>query len=879
MPTDLDAAPKLPLRLLTRFSPAEDRECLGGDFEEIYLALVSEQGRRAARRWIRGQCLRSLPRIAVHALAWRCTMLKNFLKVALRNLQRQWLTSAINIVGLAAGFAVVLLIVLFIRSELAFDAFHEKAPRIYRLNTRMVFDGRESRQAAVAPAVAPALQAACPEIEASARLLIERDPLTVGAAGYKFTEKRFFYTEPAFFDIFSFPLIEGDPRTALSEPHSLVLTQETARKYFPRENPLGKTLTVSGGGKSTDYIVRGVAADVPVESHFHFDFLAPFSDHELSRVDNWFLQAGRAYILLREGASVPALEAKFPPLIEVGAQANFGSVDTFRSWIKEGNAFEIFLQPLLDIRLHSEGLGAQIEAVGDIAQIWIFGAIALVILLIAVFNFVSLAAARSFQRALEVGVRKVMGSSRSLLVRQFLTESVLVSLFALALSALPVVLLVRSMTVLLGRPLSAADLLSWPVLPLVIAGALLTGLAAGAVPAFVLASFRPARVLRGRIDPFRRPRFRGFLVSTQFALSILLFIVTFVISGQIRYVRTKDLGFEKDRLLAVAMPPALSGRYAAFKAELERNPEIASVALSVYLPGRPMIGEDFTDARQDHGKMVNLALLAGDEDFQKTLGLSLAAGRFFNPEAGADGSAVVINEEAARGFRNVLGWDDPLGRTITNGRETMTIIGVLKDFHYHSLHRKIEPLAIQRLPAGRGSFIVLRTRGDDRAAAVDGLREAWKAFVPEQPFEYTSFSQETDSLYRSEKRTASLFSLFSGIAVILGCLGLFGLAAFSAERRIKEIGVRKVLGASRRGIVLMLLRQSGTAVLAANFVAWPAAFFFMRQWLRDFAYRMDLGPLPFLAAGALVFLLACLAAGGTAFRAASADPVKALKYE
>ena len=871
--------PRLVRWLLSSCSPAADRLFLEGDFEEIYHALVAEKGRQAARRWFRLQCLHSLPQIAGHAIAWRFVMLKNFLKIAIRNLRRQWLTSTINIVGLSVGFAVVLLIVLFVRSELAYDAFHAGASRIYRLNTHLAFSGRDVRQAVVAPAVAPALRGACPEIQAAARLFIEMNPLTVSAGDRKFTEKRFFYTEPEFFDVFSFPLVAGDRRTVLSEPYSLVLTQSTARKYFPRQDPIGKVLTVSNGRKAADYTIRGIAADVPAESHFHFDFLAPFSDHELSRVDNWFLQAGRAYVLLREGASPAALEAKFPPLVEAGSRSNFGSVENFRNWKAEGNVFEIFLQPLLDIHLRSEGLDAQIEPNGDIAEVWIFGAIAFVVLLAAVFNFINLTTSRSLQRANEVGVRKTLGSTRSLLVRQFLTESILVSYAALGLSFVPLLLFIPGLNAMIGLSLSIDGLFLWPILPSIVCGVGLVGLAAGAYPAFCLASFRPSRVLRGRIDPTRRSRLRSSLVVFQFSLSILLFIVTFVVAGQLRFVRTKDLGFDKDRLLAVAAPPALSGRFEAFKAEVLKAPGILAVARSAYLPGRFLPAEDYADAQGSGDTRINLALMAGDEEFMNALGLRLATGRFFSPGRTADSDAFVLNEEAARRLSSAFGWTDPVAKSITNGRETQTIIGVLKDFHYQSLHRTIHPLAISLLPPGQGPFVVVRTKPGNREDVVLSLRRAWEAFVPNQPFEAFFFADETEKLYQSEKRTALLLVAFSVFAIFLGCLGLFGLASFTAERRTKEIGVRKVFGASEGKLVVMLLRQSGQWVLAANLIAWPVAFFVVKGWLQNFAYRTDLGPWPFLAAGVLVFILACLAVGGKAFQAASANPVNALKYE
>jgi putative ABC transport system permease protein len=344
-------------------------------------------------------------------------------------------------------------------------------------------------------------------------------------------------------------------------------------------------------------------------------------------------------------------------------------------------------------------------------------------------------------------------------------------------------------------------------------------------------------------------------------------------------MRTKDLGFDKDRLLAVEASATLSSRFEAFKAELLKSPGIASVARSAYLPGRPMIGEDYTDAQGDQGKRVNLALIAGDEEFMATLGLRLAAGRFFGGAGTADENGFVVNAEAAKRFASAFGWSDPVGKSITNGRETRTIIGVLENFHYQSLHRTIEPLAISLFDAEGEPFVVVRTAPGSRDQAVQGLKRAWEAFLPGQPFEPFYFDAEIEKLYQSEKQTASLLASFSAFAVLLGCLGLFGLTSFAAERRTKEIGIRKVFGASEGELVAMLLRQSGQWVLAANLVAWPVAFFVVNRWLRNFAYRTDVGLWPFLAAGILVFVLASLAAGGQAFRVASADPVDSLRYE
>ena len=871
--------PKIPQRLFRRLFPPDDKAFLCGDLEEIYHKLREEQGEPKARIWYWRQCLQSIPRILARVLTWRLILVSNFLKVALRNFKRKKVYSLVNIAGFAVGMSVVLAIFLFIRHERGFDGFHRNADRIYRLNTRIVMSGNESVDAVAAPAVAPALRDECPEIERATRLFKNFQPLTIRAEGKSFSEKDFFYVDTEFFDVFSFTLIEGDPATVFSTPQSLVLTESTARKYFSSGEALGKILTVSEGPEKQDFIVRGIAADVPGNSHFSFDFLARFSEHELSRVDNWFLRACRTYVLLHEGTSPESLEARFPALIEKGAASAFQGQRTYQDWISEGNSFDIFLQPLKDIHLLSRGIGAQIQANGNIAYVNLFGFIGLFVLMIAVFNYVNMATAHSINRGHEVGVRKIIGSTRSLLVRQFLLESILTSLISFSLAVCLVLLALPSLRALIERDIQAASLLNWPLLPGLILLAVLIGALAGAYPAFILSSYNPARMLRRQHETGQRAGIRRNLVIFQFTLSILMAVITVTVHSQMRYVRAKDLGFEKENLLALPTSPEILKHFDSFKAGLEKDPDILSVSLSAYIPGRPIPAEDFGAVEGSPGIRVNLSLIAGGEDFADTLGLEILEGRFHQQGLPDTASHIVINQSAARKMNEMFGWETPLDKAVTTGRETFTVIGIVRDFHFDSLHSAIQPLALIRLPPRRGPFVAVRIRPSRYAAARSTLKETWENYTPQQTFIPVSFTNETEQLYRSEQRTAKMMSLFSLLAILLGCLGLMGLAAFSSAQRSREIGIRKVFGAREGRLVLMLVFQHTRWILASNIVAWPIAYIVIRKWLENFAFRTEIHPLLFGFTGGMVFVLACLTVFMISLRAASTDPGKILKYE
>jgi len=880
MPPEFRSPPKIVRRILQKILPGSDNHFLCGDFDEIYNDIFTEKGPAAARLWYCYQLVQSLPRIIAHFISWRIVMFMNFLKITLRNLKRHKGYSFINIAGLAIGMTFVLAIVVFIRHELSYDRHHEKAPQIYRMNTILGNSDSENKIAAASPAVAEALVNEYPEVLQATRIFKTLTAHTVKNRDQSFFEDRFYYADPTVFEVFSFPLLKGDPQTALSQPHSIILTLETANKYFPKEDPMGKTLIVNGGESDVAYLIKGIAADNPENSHFHFDFLASFASQEISQVTNWFLITTHTYILLQENYPPSQLEAKFPGLIHKHASPLFGERYTFDDWLSEGNKFEMFLQPLLDIHLHSKNIRAQLETNGNIVTITIFSLIAFLILLIACVNFMNLTTARSSIRANEIGVRKVLGSTRLLLVRQFLVESVLLSLFALVLALFFLRFSLPFLNNLLGRQLQMTALLNWQVLPGLIAFALFTGLLAGAYPAFFLSAFHPVRILKGHFEAAKRKsRLRYGLVVFQFSLSVILFIGTAVISSQLEYIQDRELGFDKEHVVTLRTTAEILNRKEALKQELLQNPDVLSVSLSSSLPGKQTFEETYRHAGTDSGSGVVMTLLESDSEFAESLGLELTSGRFFQREFSSESPSIVINESASQRLCRAYSWENPLGQQITTGRQIFTIIGVLQDFHFHSLHTEIGPLGILPLPKGQGQYMSVRIRPENIPQTMSFIRDKWITFAPDQPIQYSFLGDDFARFYNAEIRTGRLLAIFALLAVFIGCLGLFGLASFAVEQRTKEIGIRKILGASVINVAMMLLRQFSVWVLLANILAWPVAFYVMNLWLQNFAYRTDINLFMFIGSGLLVFGIANLAVSYQAIKCAVANPVDSLRYE
>lgn len=806
-------------------------------------------------------------------------MFKNYLKTAIRNLGRHKGYSFINIVGLASGMACCILILLWVQDELSYDRYHKNADRLYRVVVKGRMSNREINFSTSPAPLAKALMDEFPEVLQATRFLRSRNVL-VGHREKQFNEGFMIYTDPNFFDMFSIPLIKGDPQKVLSAPNSLVITQEAALKYFGNQDPVGKTLTFNG---QTDFRVTGLAANMPSNTHFHSDFFASLASIPDSRSQNWFSNPYHTYIVLKEESSPEEFQAKLPGIITkyMGPIAKKVMGITMQEFRSSGNAFGYFLQPVTGIHLHSD-LEYELEPNGSFVYVCIFSLIALFILVIACINFMNLATARSASRAKEVGVRKVLGSDRWMLIQQFQTESVLLSLLSLALAVGIVVLLQPVFNSLSGKHLDIAAYGGRVLLPGLLAVILLAGILAGSYPAFFLSSFKPISVLRGIIKTGRKSSgLRNGLVVFQFSISIVMLVGTFVVYHQLDYMRNKRLGFEKEQLLVIQRAGSLEQDKEAFRNEMLQSDGVENLSYSNGIPGRHL--GDFTHVAEGASAedMVRMFLLFADFDYLDTLRMEMIEGRYFLKDRPADRNSVILNETAAV----ALGMENPVGKRIirgslsSGGSEFFTIIGIVRDFHFESLHRKIRPLAVYLLPAEDARYASVRIRAENIPRTLAFIANKWNKFVPGKPFEYFFLDDDFDLLYKAEKKVGQLFSAFAVLAVLVACLGLFGLASFTAEQRTKEIGIRKILGAGVPDIVTLLTKEFSRLVLLSNMIAWPIAYFAMNRWLQNFAYRTSIGPWVFLLAASAALFIAMITVSFQALKAATANPAIVLKYE
>jgi len=793
-------------------------------------------------------------------------MLRNNLKVALRNLFKHKGFSAINIAGLALGLAAGFFVLIFIRDETSYDRFHEKADRTYRVAQYIHIENRVDSALPVPPILAAALAEEFPEIEATAR--VAHIGGIVSYEDQRFVSSNVYAADADFFRVFSFRLASGDPKTALSEPNRVILTRSAARKVFGDKDPLGRVLTIRGDA----FTVTGIAEDCPRNSHFHFEYLTSIPTYPRSRATGWFDGFCATYVVLKKGSSPQALEAKLPEFVLNHHYGGKKGGSIFKDWV-------YFLQPLTSIHLHSHLLIGEFEANSSAAYVTIFFVIAVFVLLVAAVNFVNLSTARSAVRGREVGIRKVCGSDRARLIRQFLGESVLVTTAAFGIALALIVALMPAFRNLTGKAIGLGDLATPPIVISLVLLAVVVGFGAGIYPALVLSSFRPAAVLRGTFAAgtgFRSSALRKGLIVLQFAVSIFLLVGTAVVYEQTDYFQSKRLGFDREHVLVVKRAGLLGQNVRAFKTKLLQHPDIQSVALSSNLPGED--GRSLRVLRPEGSQEgAVMEMLTCDEDFQEALKLEMAEGRFFSPDHPSDDQAIIINEVAARDF----GWDKPLGKTFAY-RGGVQVIGVVRDFHVYSLHAKIPRVGF--LYAGgagerEGDYFAVRVRPADIRRILAYVRTAWDSFSPPLPLEYSFLDEDYAKLYAAETRTMKVLSVFSGLAIAISCLGLFGLVSFMTERRRKEIGIRKVLGARVDEIVVLLGRDFLRWVLLSNLVAWPAAFIVTQRWLQNFAYRIEIGAWPFIQSAGAVLVVAALTLSYQTVAAALANPADSLRRE
>jgi len=797
-------------------------------------------------------------------------MFKNNLKIALRNLLKHKGFSIINIAGLALGVAAGLFVLLFVGDETSYDRFHEKADRIYRMAQYIHVENRVDSALPTPPILAAALAGEFPEIESTARVA------RVGGAivkyeNQRFTSSRVYAADPDFFKVFSFRLARGDPRTALAEPNRVVLTRSAARRCFGGGDPIGRVLAIG----PYDFAVTGVAEDCPRNSHFHFEYLTSIPTYPRSRVTGWFEGYCATYVVLKKGASRESLEARLPEFVLSHHYGGKKGGAFFKDWV-------YFLQPLTSIHLHSRLLIGEFEANSSAAYATIFFFIAVLVLLVACVNFVNLSTARSCTRAREVGIRKVFGSDRARLVRQFLGESVLMTLAAFGIALAVMLVMMPAFQNLTGKAIGVRDLAVPQVFLFVVLLALVVGIGSGIYPAFVLSSFRPAAVLRGAHD--RGPgscssALRKSLIVLQFAVSVFLLVGTAVVYKQTDYFQSKRLGFDREHVLVVRDAALLRNRVRAFKDMLLRHPDVQSVALSSGLPGADPDGVSLRVVVPEGSREgVVMEILTCDQDFQEALKLEMAEGRFFSSEYPADARAFVINEETAR----QLGWAHPVGKTFKYEKEDYHVIGVVKDFHFYSLHARIPRMGFVYtgdLREKNGDYFAVRIRPADIRSVLSYARAAWDSFSPPLPLNYSFLDDDYAALYAAETRIMKVVGVFAALAIVISCLGLFGLASFMTERRRKEIGIRKVLGARVDEIVFLLGRDFLRWVLIANVIAWPAAYYVTHGWLQKFAYRIEVGVWPFILSAGTVLAIAAATLGYQTVAAALANPSDSLRNE
>ncbi len=869
--------------LIGCFAKSGERATISGDMEEYFREIVIERGIFRARYWYWKQVLAAVPALVSNSINGSIMMFNNYLKIAFRNIARRKGYSFINITGLAIGMACCLLILMFVNDELSCDNYNKKGDRIYRIASSYRYGGRDFNLATVSAPMAKTLVNDYPEVEDAVRFR-RRDSFIIKYGNNSYKEKRVIFSDPTLFNVFTIPLLKGDPKTALKEPYTLVLSRKAAEKYFGKENPVGKIVKLNN---TDDYRVTGIFDRIPHNSHFHFDFIASLASLDESREQKWLSDNFNTYILLNQNADPKAMEAKFPGIIKKYMATQIEkligkSMDKLK---EKGGDIKIlfYLQPLRDIHLHSD-LMAELQPNSDIKYVYIFSAIAFFILVIAFINFMNLSTARSGTRAKEVGIRKVLGSVRCQLIGQFLTESMMLGIISMLFALVLVNLALPYFNNLSGKELTILDNYTEPMLLSMFVITLITGLAAGFYPAFFISAFQPISVLKGQLKSgVQSGLLRSVLVVFQFAASIVLIIGTLVVMNQLNYIQNKKLGFDKDQVLILHNANLLDQQGETFKNEMLKNPQVKHAAISSYLP----VPSDrysttvFPEGQRDNKNSTSLQTWAVGHDYITTLGMKIVQGRDFSRRFATDNSAVIINQSAAKQF----GWDKPLGKRLDksiNVDKTVTymVIGVIEDFHFDSLRNTIAPLVLfLRENDESNDFISFRMNTDNIPGIIDLLRDKWNRFLSGQPFEYSYLDERFYRVYSAEQRLGKIFGAFALLAVLIGCLGLFGLAAFISEQRTKEIGIRKVLGASVSNIIGLLSKEFIVLVGIANIIAWPVAYFIMNKWLQDFAYRTSLNIRTFLAAGITALFIAFLTISYQSVKAALADPVKSIKHE
>jgi len=788
-------------------------------------------------------------------------MIRNYLKTAFRSLLKNRGFTFVNVFGLALGLATCLLIVFYVFDELSYDRYNVKYERIYRVNTDLKYGGTVTSFAIAAPPVGDAMAKEFPEVEGATRIALAFN-LRFKKGNEIIQEDRTIYCDPAIFNIFTLPMIAGDPKTALKEPGAVVISEKAAKKYFNSTDVVGKTLTMVLNDENSIHKITGVTKDIRGQSHFKADFLFGL---DANQGKGWNDFRFNTYILLKPGADAKRLEAKFEGLLR-------RHIDTkdfnYTKFAAHGNYIKLSLTPLKDIHLGSNRQ-RELSANGNIQYIYIFSAIAIFILVLACINFMNLSTARSANRAREVGVRKVLGSSRKHLVAQFLAESLIVTLAAAIIAVVMAWGLLPFFNQVSGKELSISrQTFNW-LSPALLVIVVVVGILAGAYPAFFLSAFQPVHVLKGKLSAgFKGGKLRSFLVVFQFAISIFLIIGTLVVYNQLNYIRNKNLGFSRNQVLIVKNVTALHDPK-ILKQEIKQLPGVINATLTSFLPTGTL---RFPNVFQSlSGKKIQGEYWTVDEDYISTMSMRLASGRNFSNQFATDSSAMIINETAAR----MLGYNGSPAERIN---QKYHIIGVVKDFNFSSLRDNVTPLVMVMAPDWMASLSI-KVNTTNLPALMRRIESTWRQLSPNQHFEYSFMDEDFNALYSNEQRMGKLFIIFTTLAIIIACLGLFGLAAYAAEQRSREIGIRKVLGANVTTIVTMLSGDFIKLVFISILISSPLAWLAMQKWLQGYAYREQIHWWVFMITAAGALLIAFVTISFQSIKAAMANPVESLKNE
>jgi len=811
-------------------------------------------------------------------------MLRNYVLVTLRNLWKQKGYTLINIFGLTVGLASSIFIMLYVINELSYDRFHDKSDRIYRVWISGSMPATEMRHAVSSPPMAEALLNDYPEVEQSVRLRMAGGwVVRQGDRIFQETAQEFLFADSTFFDVFSFNLIKGDPATCLTEPRSIVLTEEYARKYFGDDDPIGRTLKIEQDTNLS--VITGVMEDFPQNSHFHCKMLGSLTTLGNSRSTNWLNHNYYTYVVLEEGADPMEFEAQLREMLVkyVGPMiTQFLGID-LQQFEDSGNSYGYRVQKMTDIHLHSD-LQYELEANGNPLYVYVFLVAAILMLVIAGVNFMNLATARSTTRAREVGLRKVVGSRRSQLLVQFLTESVLLSILSLILAVLVVYLFLPGYNNMIQLRLQFDVFSESWIIPVLVLFAILVGVAAGTYPALILASFKPAAVFSSEKSSAGKSLLRRILIVLQFTVTIVILIGTIVVTRQLNYMQNKETGFDKENLLLIHRSDVLEGRIDAFKEEILQHSNVLAAANTNAIPSGSYSDNAHWLEGWDRSDLFTLATSRVSYDFEKAMGLEMSQGRFFSREMPSDSFAVVINEAAVR----ALGLEDPLtARFVQPGQDGqedvfVPIIGVVKDYHFASMQAEIGPMAMYFM---RGNFegqVTIRFGDGDRAETLAFLERTWNKFKQDAPFEYSWMDEEFDQLFATERRTSQILLVFSFLSIFITCLGLLGLISYTTTQRTREIGIRKIMGASEQVVMMLLSKEVINLLIISGLISLPA-FFGARAWLQKFAYHIPFQVgiyfLILLLVTLAVLVLALMTVSLHSYRAATANPAESIRNE